>query len=293
MTLKLLMKLAEPKTFSASLLPVFYGSAFAYALNQRFSLVYFFLLSIGMMLVQGATNMINDYFDFKRSADQTDKSDEKALASGEVTLAQLKRTIQLFVALALAIGVYFAATINWWILAVIGIATAVLFSYSAGPKPICYTPFGEAAAGLTMGMGITTTVIFIQSSVFSPMTVLAALPTVCFISALLLANNLSDWQEDLTAGRKTTVIVLGEEKATALWTVLLLAMLAFTAVLSAIGAYSYWYLAVLLLTFPYRNLNAVRAAKKYRGNKGLMMGMTTKTGLRYHLVLIALLLVLG
>lgn len=291
MTLKTLIKLAEPKTFSASLLPVFYGSAFAYAHYGFFNLFYFGLLCVGMMLVQGATNMINDYYDYKRMADQSDRADEKALASGEVTLSKLKQTIFVFVAAALGIGLYFAATINWWILAVIVVAMTVLTTYSTGPKPICYTPFGEAAAGLVMGMGITSTVIFIQSGVFNALTILVALPTVCFISGLLMANNLADWQEDLLAGRKTSVILLGAEKASMLWVALMMCMLLLSAVLTGIGAYSVWVLVALILTFPYRQLLLVLKAEKQREKKGLLMGTTTIVGLRYHAVLILMLLI--
>jgi 1,4-dihydroxy-2-naphthoate octaprenyltransferase len=290
MTLKTLIKLAEPKTFSASLLPVIYGSAFAYAHYGIFNGFYFCLLCLGMMLVQGVTNMINDYYDFKRMADQSGKADEKALASGEVTLPRLKQIIFVFVAAALGIGFYFAATINWWILAVIALAMLILTTYSTGPKPICYTPFGEVAAGLVMGMGITSTVVFIQSGVFNALIILIALPTVFFISGLLLANNLADWQEDLLAGRKTSVILLGAEKASMLWVALMLSMLLSSAALTGIGAYNVWVLAALVLTFPYRKLLLVLKAEKRREKKGLLMGTTTIVGLRYHVVLILMLL---
>lgn len=289
MTFKTLIRLAEPKTFSASFLPVFYGSALAFAHNGQFSLPYLILLLFGMALVQGATNMINDYYDHKRSADQAEKADEKALVSGEVSPDQLKRLIQLFVAAALSIGVYFAYGHSWWILAVMAAAIIVLFSYSAGPKPLCYTPFGEAAAGLTMGLGITVTVTFIQSGWFGPETILAALPTVDFISSLLLANNLSDWQEDLIAGRKTSVILLGSNRAAWLWVMLMAAMPALAVLLAFLGVYSLWTLAAILLAFPYGKLAVVLKAPKERQFKGLMMGTTTQIGLRYHLAAVIML----
>ncbi len=62
-----------------------------------------------------------------------------------------------------------------------------------------------------MGIGITTTVIYIQSGIFNINTILVAVPTVLFISTILLTNNLSDMEEDRESGRKTLPIMIGKK----------------------------------------------------------------------------------
>lgn len=285
--MKTLFKLIEPRTFTASLLPVVYASVYAYSAFGRLSWVRLFFLALGMVLVQGATNMLNDYFDYKRAADQGHLADEKALVSGEVTPKQLKGLIQLFIAGALTIGLYYSVTMSWWILLVIVVAMTVLYRYSAGPRPICYTPFGETAAGLTMGFGITVTSIYIQSGVFSIMTVLTALPMVIFIGALLMANNLSDWEADLVAGRKTSVILLGAERGAKVWQNLLYAMLVTGLLLTFLGIYSPAGYLLIVLTFPYKMLHQAAKAPKGRTSKGLFMGTSSMVGLRFHLAAMA------
>lgn len=286
MSLKTIIKLAEPKTFSASLLPVLLASIYSFMAFNHFSLVKYVFLSIGMMLVQAATNMINDYFDFKRQSDSETKADEKALASGEVTLRQLKKLILAFIAMALTIGFYYAFTESLWILLVIAISMTVSYFYSGGKRPLSHTSFGEIAAGLTMGFGIIPTVIFIQSGVFSLATVATAIPTVLFIAALLLANNLSDHQEDVQAGRRTSVILMGTEKATWLWLTLMLGMYVTTAVLSFLGVYDYLVLLAVVIALPTKGIYLFKITEKVRANKGLLMGTTNKIGMFYHVALI-------
>lgn len=251
------------------------------------SFIKLFWLSIGMCLVQGATNMLNDYYDYKRQADKEALADEKALVSGEVSPSDIKKLIVLFIVGALSIGVYYSATMSWWILLVIVLAMTVLYLYSAGPRPICYTPFGETAAGITMGFGITTTSIFIQSQVFSLGTVLAAVPTAIFIGALLLANNLSDWQADLEAGRRTSVICLGVKRATDLWGGLMVLMLLLSVLYTFFGLFTGPALLLVLISFPYKAFEKATRAEKVRQNKGLLMGVTSQIGLKYHLSIIA------
>lgn len=283
MQLKTIIKLAEPKTFTASLLPVCLASAYSYMAFDQFSIVKFIVLSIGMMLVQAATNMINDYFDYKRASDAADKADEKALANGDISLKGLKKLILITIALALSIGIYYALTESLWILLVIAVSMTVSFYYSGGKMPLCHTPFGELAAGLTMGFGIIPTVIFIQSGVLSPATVATAIPTVLFIAALLLSNNLSDHKEDTLAGRKTSVILLGTEKATWLWLSLMLGMYIVTAVLSFMGIYDYLVLLAVVIALPTKGLYLFKITEKLRQNKGILMGTTSKIGLFYHI----------
>lgn len=286
MNIRTIIKLAEPKTFTASVLPVCLASVYSYMAFNTFSVVKFVMLCIGVMLVQAATNMINDYFDFSRAADTGEKTDEKALVSGDITLSGLKKLIGLTILLALSIGFYYAFTESLWILLVIAISMGVSYWYSGTSRPLCHTPFGEMAAGLTMGFGIIPTVIFIQSGVLSLSTIAVAVPTVLFIAALLLSNNLSDHEQDLISGRKTSVICLGVTQGTWLWMSLILGMYVVTAVLSFMGIYDYLILLAAIIALPTKGIYLFKVTDKKRSNKGILMGTTSKIGIFYHVSII-------
>lgn len=211
MGFKTIIKLMDIKTLVAGLVPVILGSVYSKYAFGKLNALYVILLAIAMILIQSATNMINDYFDYKRGADSNKSGDEKALVSGEITSKQVLFIIILYQFIAIMIGLFLASKTSYYILLVAVIGGLISILYAFGPLPISYTPFGEIISGVTMGIGITTTVIYIQSGIFNINTILVAVPTALFISTILLTNNLSDIEDDSEAGRKTLPIMIGKK----------------------------------------------------------------------------------
>jgi 1,4-dihydroxy-2-naphthoate octaprenyltransferase len=118
MNLKTIIKLMDLRTLVAGFIPVLLGTIYSYYAFGQINLVYFILLTIAMALVQSSTNMINDYFDFKRGAENENKGDEKALVSGEATPKQVKLIITIYLSTAAMIGVLIASQTSYYILVV-------------------------------------------------------------------------------------------------------------------------------------------------------------------------------
>ena len=285
-------KMVDFKTFPASVLPVLYGAAYVFYRTGKWHLMHTLLLLFGVMCVQAATNMINDYFDYKRQADTKHRAAEKTLVSGEVSLKAFKRIIMLLLTVALGIGLYFSVVIHPWVLVVMTIAVTVLTLYSAGPLPLCYTPFGEVVSGLTMGLGITAPVMVILSGQVNESTFMIPVPTILYIGTILLTNNLSDIRGDLVAGRKTLPILIGEDRAKRLWIVNVMMMLIVSCLLAAEGFYSWVIPLVLGITFPWKTLVKFMGMAHSEKTKGPAMGSIAAIGIRYHGVAILLLIAL-
>ena len=85
---------ARPKTLFASLSPVIVGGALAWH-DEVFRLAPFLLCVLVALTAQIASNLANDYFDFKKGADGADRlGPARAVASGWVTpKAMLKATV--------------------------------------------------------------------------------------------------------------------------------------------------------------------------------------------------------
>ncbi|HEY0880416.1 MAG TPA: 1,4-dihydroxy-2-naphthoate polyprenyltransferase, partial [Archangium sp.] len=62
----------RPRTLVAGIVPVAVGSAMAFR-DGRFSLLPAIAALIGALFIQIGTNLVNDYFDFKRGADTVDR----------------------------------------------------------------------------------------------------------------------------------------------------------------------------------------------------------------------------
>ncbi|GKU27561.1 1,4-dihydroxy-2-naphthoate octaprenyltransferase [Clostridium folliculivorans] len=291
MSFKTILKIMDLKTLVAGFVPVALGSIYSKYAFDRINILYLVLLIIAMMLVQSATNMINDYFDFKRGADSNKSGDEKALVSGEITPKQILFLIFLYQSIALIIGIFIGSQTSYYILLIALIGVIVSFLYASGPLPISYTPVSEIVAGSTMGIGITTTVIYIQSGIFNFTTVLVTVPTALFISTILLTNNLSDIKEDFEAGRKTLPILIGVKKAEKLWVFDVVMLLVLTVILGLVHIYPIIVLIVSTVMFPYKVVFDFFSYDKNINTKDRSMGLIGMVGLRYHLAIIIGLLI--
>jgi 1,4-dihydroxy-2-naphthoate octaprenyltransferase len=286
MSFKSIIKLMDIKTLVAGLVPVILGSFYSKYAFGKLNVLYFILLAVAMILIQSATNMINDYFDFKRGADSNKSTDEKALVSGETTPKQVLFIIFLYQFIAFMIGVFIASQTSYYILLVAIIGGLVSILYAFGPLPISYTPFGEIVSGITMGIGITTTVIYIQSEIFNLSTVLVAVPTALFIGTILLTNNLSDIVEDREAGRKTLPIIIGRKNAEKLWIFNVVMILILTFALVLIHIYPIVVLLPVILIYPYKSIGSFLSYEKSINTKGRSMGLIGQVGLKYHLAVV-------
>jgi len=291
MSFKSIIKLMDIKTLVAGIVPVILGSIYSKYAFGKFNTFYFVLLIIAMILIQSATNMINDYFDFKSGADSKKSGDEKALVSGEITPKLVLHAILLYEFIAFIIGVFIASQTSYYIMLVGIIGSIISISYAAGPFPISYTPFGEIVSGVTMGIGITTTVIYIQSGVINLNTFLVAIPTTLFISTILLSNNLSDIEEDQEVGRKTLPILMGVKNTEKLWIFNVIMILLLTFILGLLHIYPIVVLITVLIFFPYKSIFDFISYDKNIDTKERTMGLIGKIGVKYHLTVIAGLLI--
>lgn len=291
MSFKSIIKLMDIKTLVAGTIPVILGSIYSFYAFKKFNILYFILLIFAMILIQSSTNMINDYFDFKRGADNGKSGNEKALISGEITPNQVLFIIVIYEVIASIIGIFIASQTSYYILLVAVVGGIVSVLYAFGPLPISYTPIGEIVSGSTMGIGITTTVIYIHSSVFTLNTVLVAVPTALFIGTILLSNNLSDLEEDRLVGRKTLPILIGVKNAEKLWIFNVIGLLVLTAALVVMKIYPVVVLAPVIIFFPYKSISNFLSYDKNVHTKGKTMGLIGQIGLKYHLAVIVGLLI--
>lgn len=282
MNIKTVAKLMDLRTLVAGVIPVLLASIYSFYRYDQVDVVDMVLLMIGMILIQSCANMINDYFDYKRGIDTIDKADEKALASGEAKAHHVLIIIAIYLIIDLFIGAYFAYKTHYMVLVIGFMGAMVMYFYSGGKKPISHTPLGEFVAGSTMGFGIMTTVIYIQSGIFNLETTIVALPTAIYIGTILLTNNIADHAEDKKVGRYTLPIHLGIKWSEVLWVVNCHSLLTFTAAFVFVGFYPFETLIAVLLLFPYRPVYKFRTIPKNAANKLQLMSLIGRIGVRYH-----------
>ncbi len=246
MTLGQLWRLTRPHTLSAAVVPVLVGAA-AGALSFRVD----FLLTLDMLvislLLQIATNMANEYFDFRRGVDHQGLTGiAGVIVQGETSpKAVLAAAVATF-GLAFVLGCLLALARGplLVLLGLLSIVVAVL--YSAGPRPIAATPFGELTVFLLMGV-LETLVSEVAAVGHLSLAAFAASLSVGFlVAAILTANNLRDRESDQERGRRTLAILLGGEQGLRFLRAEALAAVVWPAV-AALGLLPWPAVATLLL----------------------------------------------
>lgn len=256
--IRILWRLFRPHTLTASFVPVLLGTALAWtqAAPVRWDLLAAML--VASTLIQAATNMFNEYFDYVRGVD-----DEASVGiAGAITQDKIRPRVVLATALAslasaTLLGVYLCAETSWLLMAVGLVCMLVGYLYTGGPYPIAATPFGELFSGGFMGLGITLIAYFLQRGAVGLREIAVAVPVALLIAAILTANNIRDRVGDAASGRRTLAILLGHKGA-----VIFLASLLLGANLWAVGltlsrVVTSWTLLALLSLWP--GVAAVRA----------------------------------
>lgn len=240
-------RLLRPHTLTASFIPVFVGTMFALIHDNVFHIGLFLAMLIASILIQAATNMFNEYYDYVRGLDT-----EKSVGIGGTIVRDgvaPKTVLQLafaFFGIAVLLGIYICMESSWWI-AVIGAASMLIgYLYTGGPFPIAYTPFGELFSGFLMGTVIIAISYYIQTLIVSKDIIFVSIPVAIFIGAIMLSNNIRDLDGDKKSGRKTMAILIGRKNAIIFLATMFFVAYAITASLILTGILPVWSLITFL-----------------------------------------------
>lgn len=203
-------RLLRPHALTASLVPVLLGTVYAYTQIRQLHWGLFSAMLLASFLIQTATNLFNEYYDYVRGLDTKDSVGIGGTIVHDGASPRFVMMLALSAySLALLLGLYICASTSWW-LAVLGAVFMLIgYLYTGGPYPIAASPFGELFAGLCMGAGITCITFFIQTGYVTWQCFILSIPIVLLIGLILTSNNIRDRVGDAANGRKTLAILLG------------------------------------------------------------------------------------
>ncbi len=215
--------LARPFSLTAAAVPVLFGSALAFA-GGAFSLGPFLAMLLASLLIQAATNMFNEFYDEQRGLDTAGSVG----IAGSIVGGRMKARSVLVGALfcytlALLFSIYLVYVGGWPVLVLGSLSALGGYVYSAGPRPIAYTPASEATVFLFMGLMIVVITYGVQANSYPLYVPLAAIPIGALVAAILLANNIRDLESDRRGGRNTLPVTLGRRGGILVYRGLLLA----------------------------------------------------------------------
>lgn len=253
-------RLMRPHTLTAAFIPVFIGTMLG-ILDGKFHFILFAAMLVASLLIQIATNLFNEYYDFKRGLDTKESVGigGAIVRDGVEPVVVLRLGLALFI-VSIFIGLYISIATSWWIAVIGAISMAAGYFYTGGPYPIAYTPFGEIVSGLFMGVVIILISYYIQTGTVSLQAILLSIPISILCGAILTANNIRDREGDEKNGRKTLAILLGHENSIKFLALMFTVSYLWIVGMVAAGYGSYWLLLVFL-SIP----KAVQATKRFVG----------------------------
>lgn len=207
--MKIWLLAIRPKTLAASICPILIGTAMALKTGFFDLLTFLFTLLTGLA-IQIATNLANDYFDYKKGADTSARIGPVRVTQAKLVSESSMLKMIFFTFLSILITGSFLIWKGGAVFSVL-IALSILFAliYTAGPFSIAYLGFGELFVFLFFGPVAVAATYFLQVQQFHFQPLIAGLAPGLLSSAILMVNNIRDIDEDQKASKKTLAVRFG------------------------------------------------------------------------------------
>ena len=255
-------QLTRPHTLTAAFAPVFLGTMIALPYGKlHFPL--FLAMLLASLFIQMATNMFNEYYDYKLGLD----NENSVGIGGTIVRNGVKPKTVLNLALALyaisvLIGIYICMETSWMLAVVGGISMLIGYLYTGGPFPIAYTPFGELVSGVVMGMLLILIAFFIQTGSVTADAVLISIPSMLLVAAIMMSNNIRDREGDIEGGRKTLAILVGRSNAITILASFFIISYSWIIILIVLGTLTPW--ALLVFLSVRKPISAIKTFRTYQ-----------------------------
>lgn len=268
-------------------MPVLFGTSLAFT-DGVSSWGPFFAMLLASLLIQAATNMFNEFYDEQRGLD----TEGSVGIAGSIVQGRIKARSVLFGALvcytmALFLGLYLVYVGGWPILLLGCLSALGGYVYSAGPRPIAYTPASEATVFIFMGPVIVIIAYGVQAGSYPPAVLAAATPIGALVAAILLANNVRDLDSDRRGGRNTLPVAMGRGGGIAVYKGLLVGSYVSLLALVISGVVSAGsllvFLSVPLVLRLWRGISATKMPERLDPIVKVTAGLHAVFGLLYAL----------
>ncbi len=215
------------KAFRLRTLPLALSSialgSFAAFYRGSFQLRVSLLAALTTLLLQILSNLANDYGDAKKGTDNDQRiGPKRAVQSGSISFAAMKKAVMLFAFLSLLSGVslLFSAFafqsqpflwIGFFVLGILAIIAAI--RYTIGKNPYGYAGFGDLFVFLFFGLIAVTGTFFLNSLNFERDIIFLAIAMGLLSTGVLNLNNMRDYENDKNSKKNSLVVKIGPRAA--------------------------------------------------------------------------------
>lgn len=219
---KQFMKASRIKVIPVMLIPVALGGIGAYVWKGEFHPFLFVLTLLGAGAAHLFSNMINDLWDYYSGTDMAAKETKGAistnsgyLTNGTWSVGTFKAVTWLLFAIALASGIILSLFSGWPVIVYGLIGAFIAYFYVAPPIRFGYRGKGYSELAILISFGVLPVAgaYYVQTAHLDYQALLLSLPVGLLTTLILFNHHFLHWQADRQAGKKTLVVVWGEERA--------------------------------------------------------------------------------
>ena len=240
----------RPHSYPASIAPVLFGATYALGYEIKFSILKFILFLLACMLIQAATNLFNEYYDYKYGLDKIDSEGiSGSIVKGNLSPREVMVGALILYSLAFILGLILTFMTSLYVLLVGLVCMLAGYFYTGGKYPIAYSPFGEVVSGFFMGTIIIALSFYFQTEYVNADIIVVSLPLFIMIGAILLANNIRDLDNDKESGRRTYAILVGRNNAIKTMAISFIVVYLLN-VLFVVTKYASWWNLLVFVTIP-------------------------------------------
>ncbi|HIS34804.1 MAG TPA: 1,4-dihydroxy-2-naphthoate octaprenyltransferase [Candidatus Avirikenella pullistercoris] len=201
----------RPHTLPASLCPVIAAGAYGWYFDT-FRPEIIGICLVFALLAQIASNLANDYFDYKNGMDRENRvGPRRAVASGDISpKAMLFATLSVL-GLACLVGCLLIYYSSWHLIWIGMIIVLFALAYSTGPYPLASHGLGDVTVFIFFGLIAVGLSYYLQAGTMEP-AVWAGSAAIGLLSVnILMVNNYRDMETDALSGKRTTVVMFGRK----------------------------------------------------------------------------------
>lgn len=240
---------ARPRSLPATYAPLLIGGAVT-LVHDVFDPLRFAASLLAALLLQIASNFINEYVDFTRGTDEHKTAGMgMVIKQGGLTPRQVLIGAVATLGGGIVLGLLLVVAAGPTLLLIGAFGVLVVVAYTAGPLPLSHLGLGEVAVFFAMGPLMTLGTYVAVTGQTHVDAFLAGVPIAFTVAAILHANNMRDVEADRLVGKRTLAVRLGPRGAQIEFVVLIYG--GYVAALALVLAGSMpWPTLVAALTLP-------------------------------------------
>lgn len=231
----ILFWLENSRLFSLPMTLLSWLVIFVYSLKTGGNIINGIVALIGISFAHLATNLFDDYIDYKNLTDNSQKCKCAYIKEGKASLNDVLKVVVIYCFIACLTGLFLFLRCGFpviW-LAVIGGIIALIYA------KLSQKGMSEIAVGLAFGPLLFEGVYFVMTGNFSYTVLVMSLAVVMFTIGLMYVHTLLDFEGDMSAHKKTLVCRIGNKSL---------------ALKGVFVVYGSGYLFTLILSFMLNNI---------------------------------------